>query len=105
MRAVSVRRRTVPGMASTTCGNCGRLAHMEPVSGLHIIAPPFGRGGRHEAAFKCPNCLRLNLAFEVPLSRVRMISCAAALQISGARGSGLPLLEGLGEVNAVSAAT
>ena len=51
-------------MASTTCGYCGRLAHMEAASGLHEIADQFGRGSTLQAVYKCPNCLRLNLATE-----------------------------------------
>lgn len=52
-------------MASTTCGHCGRLAHMEAASGLHtVIARPGFAGGYREAAYECPNCGRLNLASE-----------------------------------------
>jgi hypothetical protein len=51
-------------MASTTCGYCGRLAHMEPASGLHEIADQFGHGSTQQAVYKCPNCHRLNLATE-----------------------------------------
>lgn len=51
-------------MASTTCGYCGRLAHMEAASGLHIIVDPFSYTGTKQAVFKCPNCLRLNIATE-----------------------------------------
>lgn len=35
---------------------------MEPASGLHLIADAYGRGGTTEAVYKCPNCLRLNMA-------------------------------------------
>lgn len=35
----------------------GRLA-------LHLIADPFGYGATKQAVYKCPNCLRLNLATE-----------------------------------------
>lgn len=51
-------------MASTTCGYCGRLAHMKGASGLHVIAPPIGYGATKQAVYKCPNCDRLNLATE-----------------------------------------
>ncbi len=51
-------------MASTTCGYCGRLAHMEPASGIHVIADSFGAGSTLQGVYKCPNCLRLNLATE-----------------------------------------
>jgi hypothetical protein len=49
-------------MASTNCGYCGRLAHMEAASGLHLL--PSGMGSVRQAAYKCPNCFRLNLATE-----------------------------------------
>lgn len=58
-------------MASTTCGNCGRLAHMPAVSGLHQIRSPHGTGYILQAAFKCPNCLRLSLATERKLNATR----------------------------------
>lgn len=37
---------------------------MEAASGLHIIADGIGHGGTRQAVYKCPNCLRLNLATE-----------------------------------------
>ncbi len=48
-------------MASTTCGYCGRLAHMQPASDLHIIGDGFG-GGTQQAAFTCASCLHLSVA-------------------------------------------
>jgi hypothetical protein len=37
---------------------------MEPASGLHIIWDRERNGAFHEAVYKCPECKRLNLAFE-----------------------------------------
>lgn len=51
---------------STTCGHCGRLVHVSAVSALHIAAVPMSSPSTAymEAAFKCPNCLRLSVASE-----------------------------------------
>lgn len=49
-------------MADTACGRCGRLAYMEPASGLHLT--PNGDQSLFEAVYKCPKCKRLNLASE-----------------------------------------
>jgi ribosomal protein L21 len=53
-------------MASTTCGHCGRLTHMDAASGLHITQERFHgtRTAMLEAVYKCPNCKRLNPAME-----------------------------------------
>ncbi len=69
-------------MASTTCGRCGRLAHMEPASSLHKTAIP-GRGVQFEAVYKCPNCRRLNMASE--LQEGRGDTGVAGLEAAAAR--------------------
>lgn len=51
-------------MASTTCGRCGAIAHMTAVSNL-FISRNHPLHGVLEAAFRCENCNRLNLASEV----------------------------------------
>jgi len=50
-------------MADTDCGWCGRLVHMDVASPL-LVAPAPWSGSVIQAAYTCPNCHRLNLAFE-----------------------------------------
>lgn len=50
-------------MASTDCGWCGRLVHMEAASALSVI-PDQWSGTVVQSAYLCPNCHRLNIAYE-----------------------------------------
>lgn len=50
-------------MASTECGWCGRLAHMTAASTLRVFESEL-LGSHLQAAYACPNCLRLNIATE-----------------------------------------
>lgn len=49
-------------MASTDCGWCGRLVHLRAVSPLYTV--PFAGGFLRQAAYQCPNCRRLVVAWE-----------------------------------------
>ncbi|MDF8266093.1 DUF4145 domain-containing protein [Luteipulveratus flavus] len=60
-------------MAQTTCGRCGRLAYMPAASGLHLVKHPSDFGYLQEAAYKCPNCGRLNIASE-PNDGIRAVT-------------------------------
>lgn len=49
-------------MASTTCGWCGRLAHMNPVGGAEVVSDQRSRLNVGFEAYRCANCRRLVLA-------------------------------------------
>ncbi|MFE4962317.1 DUF4145 domain-containing protein [Streptomyces sp. NPDC056660] len=49
-------------MASTTCGWCGRLAHMRPLGGAEVVPDQNGRLTVGFEAYRCANCHRLVLA-------------------------------------------
>ncbi len=50
-------------MASTDCGWCGRLVHFKAVSPLFTVSVGDGAFVR-EAAYLCPNCARMVIAWE-----------------------------------------
>ncbi|MFE7653377.1 DUF4145 domain-containing protein [Streptomyces bottropensis] len=50
-------------MASTTCGWCGRLAHMRPIGGAEVISDPDSRLNVGFETYQCANCRRLLLAY------------------------------------------
>ncbi|MEE3127679.1 MAG: DUF4145 domain-containing protein [Actinomycetota bacterium] len=50
-------------MASTDCGYCGRLVHMRPLTAWRRVPGEFARA-INEAAYACPNCYRVNVAYE-----------------------------------------
>ncbi|MFD5837647.1 DUF4145 domain-containing protein [Streptomyces collinus] len=50
-------------MASTTCGWCGRLAHMRPVGGAEVVPDQDSRLNVGFEAYRCANCRRLVLAY------------------------------------------
>ncbi|MFH8495189.1 DUF4145 domain-containing protein [Streptomyces coeruleorubidus] len=50
-------------MASTTCGWCGRLAHMRPVGGAEVVPDQDSHLNVGFEAYRCANCRRLVLAY------------------------------------------
>jgi hypothetical protein len=51
-------------MASTECGWCGRLAHMNATSAMLLSPNEHGMGSVLQSAYVCPNCHRINIATE-----------------------------------------
>lgn len=50
-------------MASRHCGWCGCLAHLEAATAPKLVTGEWG-GFAVEAAYRCPNCHRLNIAWQ-----------------------------------------